>query len=91
MGSEVFTLAVSLDYFCSSRISSIDGVVALGVLPLLHYFRNCEIKNTGLIQCFWSLRVILTKLLLVCSHTHIMTYFGLTVSKNNVFGSINNL
>ena len=40
------------------------GAGTLGALQLLHYFRNCEIKNTGLIQRFWFLRVILTGLLL---------------------------
>ena len=36
---------------------------SLGYFLLLHYFRNNEIKNTGLIHCFWSLQAILTGLI----------------------------
>ena len=51
-------LSVSLIYF------QVDRAGALGASPLLHYFRHYEIKNTDLIHCFWSLRAILTGLLL---------------------------
>ena len=57
---KVFLLNVSLAYF----IDQVDGTGALGAFPLLHYFRNCEIKNTVLIQCFRYLRSILTGILL---------------------------
>ena len=38
---------------------------ALGDFPLLHYFRNSGIKNTGLIKFFHPLQTIITVLLLV--------------------------
>ena len=62
MGAEGFSLALFLDYFISS-ISS-DGAGTLGDFPLLHYFRNYEIKNTDLIQFFWFLQAILNVLLI---------------------------
>ena len=34
-----------------SRLSYFREVGALGAFPWLHYFRNFEIKNTGLIHC----------------------------------------
>ena len=74
MGTESVALAVFIDYFCSSKISS-DRVGDLGVFSLLHYFRNCDIKDTGLIHFFRSLRAILTKLLIVCTYIKLMNYY----------------
>ena len=45
IGAECVALALYLAHFHSSS----DVAGALGDSPLLHYFRNCEIKNTGLI------------------------------------------
>ena len=36
---------------------------SLGDFLMLHFFRNCDIKNTGLIHCFWSLQAIRIKIL----------------------------
>ena len=47
------------------------GAGTLGDFPLLNYFRKFEFKNNGLIQCFWSLRAILTGLLLVHTYTQL--------------------
>ena len=58
MGTEGVALAVFLAYFLSSS----DVVGALGNFLLLHYFQNCEIKNTGLMLFY--VRAILTGLLL---------------------------
>ena len=74
MVAEGVALAVFLAYFHLFRSSS-DGAGALGASLLLRYFRNCEIKNNGLTYCFWSLRAIFTKLLLVCTYTQLMTHF----------------
>ena len=43
----------------------------LGDFQMLHYFRNCEIKNTGLINCFLPLQEIFTRLLCVCIYTQL--------------------
>ena len=77
MGAEGVDLAVFLAYFFHGdhQEYQVVGAGNLGAFPLLHYFRNCDIKNTDLIQCFWSLRTILTKLILVHKYTQLMTYF----------------
>ena len=76
MGSEGVALALSLDYFFP-LVSSSGGSGRLRGFPLLPHFRNCEIKNTGLTHYLWSLRAILTELILVSTHTQLMTYFWL--------------
>ena len=77
MGAEGVALAISLAYFFSSVHNQLDGEGALVYFLILHYFQNCEIKNTGLTHCFCSLRAILTKLLLVRTYIQLMTYFWL--------------
>ena len=41
--------------------------------PLLYYFRNCGIKNTGLVDLFRPLRGMLTKIPNVCMQTQLET------------------
>ena len=71
MGDEVIDLSVYLAYFHSSRSS--DGAGALGALLILQYFRNCDIKNTGL--TLFSVRTILSKLLRVHTYMQLITNF----------------
>ena len=72
------TEGIALDIFIDFFFGSFYQMVVTGALryfSLLPYFRNFEIKNTDLTHCFWSLRSVLTKLLLVRTHTQLMTYF----------------
>ena len=40
-------------------------------LPLLNYFKNFGIKFSGWIHCFCDFQEILTRILLVCTYTHL--------------------
>ena len=66
------SLSVLLDFF--SRQYQVYGAGVLGDFLLLNYFRNCEIKNTGL-AFFWSLRAILTKIIILHMYMQLMAYF----------------
>ena len=68
MSANVYPSA-SLQLIFWSIQEQVLGVGTLGAFPLLHYFRNCEFKNTGLMQCFWSLQAILTGSILVRIYT----------------------
>ena len=48
MGTEGVDLAIFIAYLSFISRSSSGGAGALGDFPILHYFRNFEIKNTGL-------------------------------------------
>ena len=48
MGAEGVALAIFLAYFCSFISSRCGEAGALGDFLLLPYFRNYDIKNTGL-------------------------------------------
>ena len=54
MGAEDVDLAVFLAYFFHGdhQEDEVVGAGNLGAFPLLHYFRNCDIKNTCLVPFF---------------------------------------
>ena len=60
-------LSVSLLYYQEEKVEA----SAWGYYLILHYFRNCEIKNTGFIHFFRSLQAIITGLILVLTQTQL--------------------